>query len=315
MDTIEYKEPLVSIIVVTYNSSKFVIDTLESAKVQTYKNIELIVTDDCSTDNTIELCQIWIRENKERFIRLELITTPRNTGTAPNANRGLFKSKGEWIKFIAGDDMLLPNCITELINHIKQQENIAIKFLVHGIIPFKNEIEFLPVFPPVYLMKSNAKKQLIQLLKRGNCISGAAFFLERKTLMTFNGFDENYKLLEDYPLLIKYTQNNYPISFLKKSLVSYRIHETNASFEVSKLFQDSYNKFKNEILIPLEIEHKLYLTLWHRHLINRKQQSHMIVWKILSFFSPRAWISNIYKLFGKSYLYNHKIEFQKKLIN
>ena len=59
--------PLVSIIVITYNSSKYVLETLESAKAQTYQNIELIVTDDCSNDNTVEICRKWIEENKERF--------------------------------------------------------------------------------------------------------------------------------------------------------------------------------------------------------------------------------------------------------
>jgi alpha-1,3-rhamnosyltransferase len=314
MNKIENKEPLVSIIVVAYNSSKFVMDTLESAKKQTYRNIELIVTDDCSTDNTVVLCSNWLDENKERFVRAELITSPKNTGTAPNANRGLLTSMGEWIKFIAADDMLLPNCITELINYIKLEENSDITFLVHGISPFNKDTEFRPVFPPAYFMKKNsAKEQFLQLLKRGNCISGAAFFLQRNTFLSFDGFDENYKLLEDYPLVIKYTLNNYKISFLTKSLVNYRIHDTNTSFEVSKHFQDSYNKFRDEILSSLETEHKLYLTLWHRYLINKKKQSKLIIWKFLSFFSPIDWISNIYKLFGKSYHYNHKIEFQRKL--
>ncbi len=56
--------PLVSIIVITYNSSKYVLETLESAKAQTYQNIELIVSDDGSTDNTIEICKIWIEKTR-----------------------------------------------------------------------------------------------------------------------------------------------------------------------------------------------------------------------------------------------------------
>ncbi len=56
------ENPLVSIIVCTYNSSKYVLETLESAKEQTYQNVELIVSDDCSTDNTVELCRKWIAE-------------------------------------------------------------------------------------------------------------------------------------------------------------------------------------------------------------------------------------------------------------
>ena len=61
------KEPLVSIIVITYNSSKYVLETLESAKAQTYENIELIISDDGSTDDTIKICKNWLEKNQDRF--------------------------------------------------------------------------------------------------------------------------------------------------------------------------------------------------------------------------------------------------------
>ena len=64
---------LVSIVVITYNSSHYVLETLESIKSQTYKNIELIVTDDCSSDDTIFLCQNWIEKNKSNFVRTSLL--------------------------------------------------------------------------------------------------------------------------------------------------------------------------------------------------------------------------------------------------
>jgi len=110
--------PLVSIIVITYNSSKYVLETLESAKAQTYQNIELIVTDDCSTDDTVEICGNWIEKNKERFVRTELVKSDTNTGIAPNCNRGLKVAKGEWVKYIAGDDILFSDCINQNINYI-----------------------------------------------------------------------------------------------------------------------------------------------------------------------------------------------------
>ncbi len=172
----QYQEPLVSIVVITYNSSKFVLETLESIRKQTYQNIELIISDDCSKDSTIDICRNWIEKNKNRFVKAELITVERNTGIAPNANRGLKVAKGEWIKFIAGDDMLISNCIDELILFIQKNDNLPISFLVHGIIPFKNKKDFNVVYPPreayARVMLIN---QLIYFLKRGNSISGCAF--------------------------------------------------------------------------------------------------------------------------------------------
>lgn len=302
--------PLVSIVVVTYNSSEFVLETLESAKQQTYQNVELIITDDFSTDNTLEICKSWVEKNKDRFINTEVITIDKNTGIAPNANRGLKASKGEWIKFIAGDDMLLENCIEELVKHVEINKKIPITFLVHGIIPFRKDSEFEVVYPPKKLIQSDAYGQLIYLLKRGNSVSGSAFFLERTTFIKFGGFDERYKLFEDYPLLIKYTKNNQRIWLVNKPLFKYRIHTSNLSFDRSFLLKESYICFKNEILFPLLLEQGLYSTYWHRLL--QGKTNYRFFWGGLLFLSPIGWKNRIYKLFGKSYFYNHKLEFQKK---
>ena len=61
--------PLITVAIVTYNSSEFIVETLESIKSQTYHNIELIISDDCSTDTTVELCSNWIKENATHFVK------------------------------------------------------------------------------------------------------------------------------------------------------------------------------------------------------------------------------------------------------
>ena len=71
MSNTDVNNPLVSIIVVTYNSSLYVRETLESAKRQSYRNLELIVTDDASKDDTVKICREWIENNKNRFVRFE----------------------------------------------------------------------------------------------------------------------------------------------------------------------------------------------------------------------------------------------------
>jgi len=65
---------LVSIIVVTYNSSKFITETLNSVSNQTWEDIELIITDDCSEDDTIEICRKWLKKNKDRFSSVQIKT-------------------------------------------------------------------------------------------------------------------------------------------------------------------------------------------------------------------------------------------------
>ncbi|PMB24596.1 hypothetical protein CEN47_17710, partial [Fischerella thermalis CCMEE 5319] len=142
METLEKDyNPLVSIIVITYNSAKYVLETLESAKAQTYQNIELIVSDDGSTDETVEICRKWIEENKERFVKTELITVPANTGIPANCNRGVKAAKGEWVKLIAGDDILSDFCIERNISFSTNSSSM----IVSEILDFKNlrEIESL----------------------------------------------------------------------------------------------------------------------------------------------------------------------------
>lgn len=99
--------PLVTIIVITYKSADYVIDTLESISQQTYKNIELIISDDRSPDNTLEICESWIEKHKNRFSNTIVTKTDRNGGICYNYNNGLKMATGKWIKYIAGDDELI----------------------------------------------------------------------------------------------------------------------------------------------------------------------------------------------------------------
>ena len=89
--------PLISVLVIAYNSAKTIIETLDSIKKQTYPELELIVTDDCSSDNTIFITKKWIENNHGRFIRVKLVTSAQNTGISANYNRGEDECSGEWI--------------------------------------------------------------------------------------------------------------------------------------------------------------------------------------------------------------------------
>lgn len=120
--------PLISVVIITYNSSKYILETLESIKAQSYKNIELIVSDDCSTDNSVELSTKWINENRDRFTNAKIITTPVNTGISANCNRGLRECTGEWIKILSGDDILLKNSIKDNFNYASEHPEASFIF-------------------------------------------------------------------------------------------------------------------------------------------------------------------------------------------
>jgi|ERR1035437_934679 Glycosyltransferases, probably involved in cell wall biogenesis len=252
------KQPLVSIIVITYNSSKFVLETLESAKAQTYRNIELIVTDDNSTDETVDICKKWIDENAVQFVRATLVLSKSNTGIPANINRGVNLAKGFWIKCIAGDDVLAEDCIAELIYYINtQQEDIQI--LYSDLIRFygnsiKN-IEIKKFENAKFCSRESTADDQYQILLRSNRVSAATIIIRRDLLLSVNGFDERFNLLEDWPLWVKITYAGYKIYYLDKPLVYYRLHENNLSMSTNQNYlYHPVNKinimFKEKELIP-----------------------------------------------------------------
>lgn len=104
-----HKLPLVSILIPTYNREKYLGDALDSALAQTYKNIEIIVHDDASTDTTPSLLASY------HDPRLHLIRTENNHGMLGGWNYIVGRAQGEYLKFLASDDLLEPTCVAELI--------------------------------------------------------------------------------------------------------------------------------------------------------------------------------------------------------
>ena len=106
MDTDNKHIPLVSFCTQTYNSARWIEELLECAKNQTYPNIELIISDDCSTDNTVHIIREWLAHNGDRFSRYVLVSTPRNLGYAGNKANAEKQCKGDYIKSIDSDDLI-----------------------------------------------------------------------------------------------------------------------------------------------------------------------------------------------------------------
>ena len=231
------KQPFISIIVITYNSSRFVIDTLESTKAQTYSNIELIISDDKSTDDTVDICRDWIEKNSSRYLRATIVTAEANSGIPANINRGVKISQGEWIKCLAGDDLLTENCLTDLMEFISSH-NSDIKILYSDVTRFygnstSNTAPKKDMSSRFCSIESTAKEQY-EMLLRYNRVWAASMIIKRDLLISVNGFDERFKLLEDWPLWVKITCAGYKIYYLDKPLVFYRIHENNLSMTTNQ---------------------------------------------------------------------------------
>ena len=223
---------LVSVIISTYNSACFIAETLESVREQTWNEIELIITDDRSSDETLEICKRWLENNNDRFVKTQLITSRTNTGVSANANRGLKAAKGEWVKFLGADDTLLPGCLEANIEHLRK--NPQIKILFSNVCIYNDN--FLPInllytteddsFDQKSIMhpSRSAYSQYKMLLISDRIHYAPSVFMHRDTLLSVGGFDEKVKLMEDYPLWLKLTREGHKLHFMNTITVNYRRH-------------------------------------------------------------------------------------------
>ena len=219
--------PLVSIVVITYNSSATVLETLESIKNQSYKNIELIISDDCSTDNTQSLVRLWLGKNENAllFKRTLLISTPKNGGPAVNCNHGIRNSRGAWFKLIAADDILLPDCIKNNVEYVTKHNNVQIVF--SKLICFGENDEIANFQDNInWNFWKLTRKQQYLLILLDNQIMAPTQFVKKEVWERLNGYDENIPFIEDWPFWIKAYKSGIMIVFLDELTVKYRIHES-----------------------------------------------------------------------------------------
>lgn len=107
---------LVSIITPSYNTGRFIAETIESALAQTYGNWEMIIVDDCSTDDTDEVVAGYVKQDS----RIRYIRNERNSGAALSRNRALREARGRWIAFLDSDDLWMPEKLERQIQFMEK---------------------------------------------------------------------------------------------------------------------------------------------------------------------------------------------------
>lgn len=117
--------PLVTILAISYNQEKYVIDTLNSIKAQTYSNIQLIIADDGSKDNTKQLIREWVPENWPDAVFLD---HPVNMGVTKNLNSGLPYIKGVYYQFIGCEDLMMPDKIEKQVTIFEQHPEVGVVY-------------------------------------------------------------------------------------------------------------------------------------------------------------------------------------------
>ncbi len=172
-------------------------------------------------DRTIELCRVWSRKNSSRFKRLEVLEYKKNSGIVANINRGVRVSKGVYFKSLAGDDLLVEDCIEKMYNYSKKNKSRILfsnyELFGNKNIDYNNKLRIKKSY--FYL---NADKQYKKLLK-ANYVPAPTSFIERATYDYLGGFDEKFSMLEDWPFWIKATNKMIKLDYMDNVLVRYRV--------------------------------------------------------------------------------------------
>ncbi len=216
----------ISVLVVAYNSSKTILDTLNSVKLQTYplNFVDLVITDDGSSDSTVSIIQTWLNENEILFHRTKLVTSLHNTGISANVNRGESSVQTVWLKIIAADDILMPNCLTDCINYAKSHsESIYFfgKVKVFGGSKSQNR-QYERGFDYSFFEKS-LEEQRTEIARSIFLPSMSAFYNIEKVRELGVFCDERMPLLDDTPRFYNLNCKGVRFSLLDKYIVWYRL--------------------------------------------------------------------------------------------
>ncbi|MBP6038932.1 MAG: glycosyltransferase [Flavobacterium sp.] len=131
--------PLVSVICLSYNHQDYVEEALNSVINQTYPNIELLIADDCSTDNSVEIIQNWLQHHP----KVHFSPNEKNLGNTKTFNQLAKKATGEYIIDLAADDVLLPNCVEKQIETFQKTKYKNLGIVYGNIIEINQDGTFL----------------------------------------------------------------------------------------------------------------------------------------------------------------------------
>ena len=206
--------PLVSVIIPTYNKALYLKEAIESVLNQTYKNLELLVIDDGSTDNTAEIIKLF---NDNRLIYFY----QNNKGPAAARNVGIENSKGEFIAFLDSDDLWLEEKLEKQIKFLKENNEVGMLGTGFYKIDENKNIIGKKQFPA-------DNDRLKKILIKFNPFAQSSVILRKEVIQKVGKYDESFLESEDYDFWLRIARY-YKIANLPEYLVMKRFYKENLS--------------------------------------------------------------------------------------
>ncbi|MBC7525285.1 MAG: glycosyltransferase family 2 protein [Flavobacterium sp.] len=214
--------PLVSILIPMYNASSFIEETLNCAQNQTYKNIEIIVSDDCSSDDSIAIVQKFAEEDS----RIRLLMNAQNQGMCKNWNILFSEAKGEYLLKLDADDVIYLNFVETLLT--KAMAHSA--DIVSAAYEVRQEVQYRTI--PIHkVLNEGFVKNLVNTIIFNNPFH-LVFSLLNAEFVKNISLNKPYFLeteVGDAEFLIRSALNGVKLYFYPEVLGYYRMHTTNSS--------------------------------------------------------------------------------------
>lgn len=233
--------PLVSIIIPVYNGSNYLAESIESALGQTYKNIEVIVVNDGSNDDTEKIALSY--GDKIRYFY------KKNGGVSSALNYGIKQMSGELFSWLSHDDLYYSNKVKEQVQTIIDMKND--KSIIMSTSELIDEKGNLISFHKKYKKKIYNGNQMFKTLFNGTSINGCSLLIPKEALVRAGYFDETLKYIQDWKMWVMLALDDYSFIYIDKPLVRMRIHSNQQTIRIKDLLPKESDSFTLELLDKL----------------------------------------------------------------
>ncbi len=269
MNKEKHMNDLVSVNVTTYNRSNLLKRSIESIQRQTYQNLEIIIVDDCSEDNTEEIVKFYQKQDK----RIVYLKHNKNLGNAYTRNTALKNCHGYYVAFMDDDDEWIDNDkITKQLKIFKEHKSNKLGIVCSGIIRKTSVREIVE--------QAKEPKDIIATVLQGGLIHNSTAMVLRDIMLEVNGFDESVPRGVDSEffrrLIVKY---KYQVFFMKEITCKYYEDSPNrmTSTSISGIKKDIESNFLT--LKKYQEYFKEYKEIKNKRKINIIRMILYVVWK------------------------------------
>lgn len=253
-------QPLVSIIIPTYNRANLIGETLDSVLAQTYTHWECIIVDDGSSDNTDEVVREYLKKDP-RFTYFHRPDTHKPGGNGAR-NYGFLQSKGEYIQWFDSDDLMHPEKLERQVD-VLFEKPLAVAFCMWG--KFVNTPEDANInLKPYYQNYQDPYMLLEDIGKYGSYIPCHAYLVDRKIISSSGVWNESLKINQDGEFFCRVLLNCENVFFAKDVFVYYRnqaatnTSQNNSSRRLEERIR-SWKLIESYILRHTGIKNSLYV--------------------------------------------------------